>query len=88
MSTSGQARNTSADSDRISSTKRGSLRVSAASSFARAPATTVRRSTSRPSALDTIFCAITSTSCSLSAARGRAAAKSFCVHGPPSGHNE
>ena len=57
-----RCRTTSVDSRRISSTSRGSLSTSAASCCARADGVTSRRSTTRPSALDTIFCAMTTTS--------------------------
>ena len=50
------------DSDRITSTSRGSFCTSWASSTARADGFTVARSTLRPSALETTFCATTITS--------------------------
>ena len=62
ISTLRRARTTRTDSDRISSTSRGSLSTSAASVRALAEGSTVARSTMRPSALETIFCATTSTS--------------------------
>jgi hypothetical protein len=55
-------RTTRRDSDRTTSTKRGSLPVSAASATACSEGVTVATSTMRPSDLDTIFCATTSTS--------------------------
>ena len=58
----GRERTTRVDSERMTSTRRGSLPTSAASSTARAEGVTVARSTLRPSALETIFCAMTSTS--------------------------
>src|SRR3954451_23411444 len=60
--TPGLARTTRTDSDRISSTRRGSLWTLPASSIASAEGSTVARSTVRPSALDTIFCVSTKTS--------------------------
>src|SRR5262249_43320809 len=58
----GLARTTRTDSDSISSTKRGSFWTLPASSIASAEGSTVARSTMRPSAFDTIFCASTKTS--------------------------
>ena len=58
----GRLRTTFVDSDSTTSTIRGSLPTSAASATACADGTTSARSTVRPSALETIFCAITTTS--------------------------
>ena len=66
ISTPRRARTMRTDSDRMTSTSRGSLSTSAASATARAEGSIVARSTRRPSAFETIFCATTSTS----AARG------------------
>src|SRR6266700_3003030 len=60
--TPGLVRTTRTDSDRISSTKRGSFWTLPASSIASVEGSTVARSTMRPSALDTIFCVSTKTS--------------------------
>src|SRR3954451_22671919 len=60
--TPGLARTTRTDSDRISSTRRGSFWTLPASSIAAAEGSTVARSNMRPSALDTIFCVSTKTS--------------------------
>ena len=57
-----RARTMRTDSDRMTSTSRGSLSISAASFSALAEGSIVARSTTRPSAFDTIFCATTSTS--------------------------
>ena len=62
ISTPRRARTTRTDSDRTTSTSRGSLPTSAASATARAEGSIVARSTRRPSAFETIFCATTSTS--------------------------
>src|SRR4051812_76050 len=58
----GRLRTTLVDSDSTTSTTRGSLPTSAASLTASAEGMTSARSTVRPSALETIFCAITTTS--------------------------
>ena len=60
--TPGLARTTRTDSDRISSTRRGSFWTLPASSMASVEGSTAARSTTRPSALDTIFCVNTRTS--------------------------
>src|SRR5262245_33846553 len=60
--TPGLARTTRTDSDRISSTRRGSFWTLRASAIASVEGSTVASSTMRPSALDTIFCVSTKTS--------------------------
>src|SRR6516225_5693213 len=62
ISRPGRWRTTRFDSDSTTSTNRGSLSTSAASAVARSDGSTVAISTYRPSALETIFCATTSTS--------------------------
>ena len=66
----GRLRTTRVDSERMTSTRRGSLPTSAARAMARGPGVTVARSTVRPSALETIFWATTSTSRSAQRAVG------------------
>ena len=70
----GRLRTTLADSDRTTSTILGSLPTFAARASAWADGTTSARSTVRPSALETIFCAITTTSRSCRGWSARSAA--------------
>ena len=58
----GRCRTMRRDSERITSTSRGSFSTSAASAMARSDGSTVATSTARSSALETIFWATTSTS--------------------------
>ena len=62
ISTPGRCRTTRRDSRRMTSTRRGSLSTSAARLCARGEGRTLARSTWRPSAFETIFCATTRTS--------------------------
>ena len=73
------ARTSSAVSDRITSTWRGSLPCSAASARARSPGSTSASRTTRPSALETTLWAITSTS----PARSSPAAASSAARSSP-----
>ena len=69
MRTPRSARSTSSLSSRISSTSAGSLPSTAASLRASAPGSTEESLRTRPSALETIFCEMTTTSPSSSSAR-------------------
>ena len=75
ISTPRSARSTSRLSARISSTRAGSLPSTAASRRASAPGITEESRRTRPSALETIFCEMTTTSPSLQLGAGRRSAR-------------